>query len=63
MKAAAAGTVSAPTLAGPPTWAEEVHATLKAANLRQLGVVPAARWLLRQESLSQRLARSERGLR
>jgi sulfopyruvate decarboxylase alpha subunit len=42
MKTATAGAASAPTLAGPSTWADEVHAMLKAANIRQVGIVPDA---------------------
>jgi sulfopyruvate decarboxylase alpha subunit len=42
MNTATAGAGSAPTLAGPPTWADEVHAMLKAANIRQVGIVPDA---------------------
>jgi hypothetical protein len=42
MNTAAAGAGSASTQAGPPTWADEVHAMLKAANIRQVGVVPDA---------------------
>ena len=42
MNTAAAGAASASTPGGPPTWADEVHAMLKAANIRQVGVVPDA---------------------
>jgi sulfopyruvate decarboxylase alpha subunit len=42
MNTAAAGAGSASPLGGPPTWADEVHAMLKAANIRQVGIVPDA---------------------
>src|SRR5450759_3827307 len=42
MNTAAAGAGSAPTLGGPPTWADEVHALLKAAGVRQVAIVPDA---------------------
>jgi sulfopyruvate decarboxylase alpha subunit len=42
MKTAAAGAGSASIPAGPPTWADEVHAVLGAANIRQVGLVPDA---------------------
>ena len=42
MNTATAGAGSAFAQAGPPTWADEVHAMLKAANIRQVGIVPDA---------------------
>jgi sulfopyruvate decarboxylase alpha subunit len=42
MNTAAAGAGSASTLEGPPTWADEVHTVVKAANIRQVAVVPDA---------------------
>ncbi|MGP1677688.1 MAG: thiamine pyrophosphate-binding protein [Burkholderiales bacterium] len=42
MNAAAAGAGSASTPVGPPCWADAVQAMLKAANIRQVGMVPAA---------------------
>ena len=42
MNTAAAGAAAASTPGGPATWADEVHAMLKAANIRQVGIVPDA---------------------
>lgn len=51
MNTTAADAGSAPAPAGSPTWADEVHAMLKAANLRHVGIVSDAGHLrlIRQE--------------